>query len=200
MPLTKALDKFFQMTRATRLRLCRRLLVRSVIRSHFQERVVNALVAAGELEYARTFAERCSFSEADIASICSDEMMMQMRADRELRYYKLPENVNVSFVDDENSLKEMFEVLRTSTSIGIDTEWAAKLGDGLDSENESEETKDTEEDDAKMPPSKTARSTSNSLSETVALLQISSKSDCFLLDLPKPVSYTHLTLPTILLV
>ena len=152
---------------------------------HFQERVVNALVAAGELEYARTFAERCSFSEADIASICSDEMMMQMRADRELRYYKLPENVNVSFVDDENSLKEMFEVLRTSTSIGIDTEWAAKLGDGLDSENESEETKDTEEDDAKMPPSKTARSTSNSLSETVALLQISSRTDCFLLDLPR---------------
>ena len=152
---------------------------------HFQERVVNALVAAGELEYARTFAERCSFSEADIASICSDEMMMQMRADRELRYYKLPENVNVSFVDDENSLKEMFEVLRTSTSIGIDTEWAAKLGDGLDSENESEETNDTEEDDAKMPLSKTARSTSNSLSETVALLQISSRTDCFLLDLPR---------------
>ena len=36
-----------------------------------------------------------------------------------------------------------------------------------------------------MPPSKTARSTSNSLSETVALLQISSRTDCFLLDLPR---------------
>ena len=101
----------------------------------FQERVVSALVTAGELEYARTFAERCGFSEADIASICSDEMMMQMRMDRELRYYKLPENVNVSFVDDENSLKEMFRVLSASNAIGIDAEWAAKLG-GSDSENE----------------------------------------------------------------
>jgi len=94
----------------------------------FQERVVSALVTAGKLEYARTFAERCGFSEADIASTCSDEMMMQMRMDRELRYYKLPENVNVSFVDDENSLKEMFKVLSASNAIGIDTEWASKLG------------------------------------------------------------------------
>ena len=151
----------------------------------FQERVVSALVTAGELEYARTFAERCGFSEADIASICSDEMMMQMRMDRELRYYKLPENVNVSFVDDENSLKEMFKVLSASNAIGIDTEWAAKLG-GSDSENENEEEEEeSKEDDAKAVPPPSKRARSSALSETVALLQISSKSDCFLLDLPK---------------
>ena len=103
-----------------------------------------------------------------------------------MRYYKLPENVNVSFVDDENSLKEMFKVLSASNAIGIDTEWAAKLG-GSDSENENEEEEEEskEDDDAsrRQPPSKRARS--SALSETVALLQISSKSDCFLLDLPK---------------
>jgi hypothetical protein len=159
---------------------------------HFQERVVSALVAAGELEYARTFAERCGFSESDIVSICSDEMMMQMRRDRELRYYKLPENVNVSFVDDESSLKEMYRVLCTSSSIGIDTEWAAKLGGNAeDGENEKKEEEEDQEEDqeeeettnAGAPPSKRARG--GALSETVALLQISSKEDCFLLDLPK---------------
>jgi len=119
-------------------------------------------------------------------------MMMQMRRDRELRYYKLPENVNVSFVDDESSLKEMYRVLCTSSSIGIDTEWAAKLGGNAeDGENEKEEEEEDQEEDqeeeettnAGAPPSKRARG--GALSETVALLQISSKEDCFLLDLPK---------------
>jgi hypothetical protein len=151
-----------------------------------QERVVASLVAAGELEYARIFAERCHFSDDFIATICSDEMMEKLKQERELRYYKLPENVIVKFVDSVESISEMYSILKSCDCIGIDTEWAAKIGNSDGDEfteegggdNHSNKNKNNGDDDVM----------NSNLGETVALLQISSKKDCFLLDLPKILS------------
>ena len=115
-----------------------------------------------------------------------------MRIERENRYHRLPDACTVTILDTEDGLMKMRSDLMNSDvkSIGVDTEWSAKLFDGKDSDDEiiDEETATDDDDFGNAAPYKQNRNKKSPVEETVALLQISTKTKCFLVDVPRLLS------------